>query len=82
MCLALVGGVVTGGALTGSEAMATKEVEVECGIAPSKGEQVEPATNAVFTSAASGDAKVEDRVVTADSVAASEVTAMKEAKVE
>lgn len=65
MCLALVAmfpltedvgdtvEVVTGGAVAGWEAIATQEAEVERGVAPYEGVQLE---------AASGDAKVEDGV--------------------
>lgn len=56
MCLALVvmfpleedvgdrGGMVKGGAVAGLEVTAVKEAKIECGIAPSKGGQLEAAS--------------------------------------
>lgn len=53
-------GVVTGDAVAGSEVIAMKEANVECGKVPSEGRQLEPAAHvvsALVASSASGDAR-------------------------
>lgn len=54
------GGVVTGDAVAGSDVMAMKEANVECGKVPSEGRQLKPAAHvvsALVASSASGDAR-------------------------